>query len=153
MVVLVPYDGSPLSKTALRRATEFASYRDEDVVALTVVPVDAEYLRNQGMLGADERLDVDALCARLGQEVRDIAPDATVRCETPTTSGSMAATVINDITRTIRQVANQVGASIVFVGSENAGRVSTPITSVGSPISSDPRYDVHIVRHTTENGS
>jgi hypothetical protein len=34
----------------------------------------------------------------------------------------------------------------VFVGSENAGRVSTPISSVGSPVSEDPDYDVHIVR-------
>jgi hypothetical protein len=35
----------------------------------------------------------------------------------------------------------------VFIGSENAGRVSTPVCSVGAPVSEDPRYDVHIVRH------
>jgi hypothetical protein len=45
-------------------------------------------------------------------------------------------------------VAQDEGATVLFVGSENAGRVSTPVSSVGDPVSEDPRYDVHIVRHT-----
>jgi len=147
MVLLVPFDGSTLSKAALERATEFAEYRDEEVVALSVVPDDEEYLQNRGLLAKNEPLDVDELCAEFERGVREVAPEATFRCETPESSDSMTATVIDDITRTIRNVASEVGASIIFIGSENAGRVSTPVTSVGSPISKDPRYDVHIVRH------
>jgi len=57
------------------------------------------------------------------------------------------ASITVDVVRTIRDVAVEVDADIIFLGSENAGRVSTPITSVGRPLSDDPRYDVHIVRH------
>jgi len=148
MVLLVPFDGSELSKAALERATEFAEYRDEEVVALSVIPNDEEYLQNQGLLAKNKSLDVGSLRAEFERGVREVAPDVTFRCETPDSSDSMTATVIDDITRTIRQVASDVDASIIFIGSENAGRVSTPVTSVGSPISKDPRYDVHIVRHT-----
>lgn len=148
MVLLVPFDGSELSKAALERATEFAEYRNEEVVALSVVPDDEEYLENRGLIPKGESVDVTALCNEFERGVREVSPEATFRCETPESSDSMTATVIDDITRTIRQVAHEVDASIIFIGSENAGRVSTPVTSVGSPISEDPHYDVHIVRHT-----
>ena len=58
-----------------------------------------------------------------------------------------ALTAIDDITRTVRRVATELDVSIIFIGTENAGRISTPVTSVGSPLSKDPQYDVHIVRH------
>ncbi|MFB6178353.1 MAG: universal stress protein [Halorientalis sp.] len=147
MALLVPFDGSVLATAALERAAEFAQYRDEEVVALSVVPDDEEYLRNRGLLAEGADLDIDTLCTRFREQVDEVAPTAAFRCETPESSESMTATVIDDITRTIRQVAHDVDASIIFIGSENAGRVSTPVTSVGSPISEDPQYDVHIVRH------
>ncbi|MFB6164951.1 MAG: universal stress protein [Haloarculaceae archaeon] len=147
MTLLVPFDGSALSATALERAREFATYRDEDVLVLTVVPPDEEYARERGWIDADDAFDPEALCEAFAAAARELAPDATVRCEHPEPSDSLTATVIDDVTRTIRAVAHEAGASIVFIGSENAGRVSTPVTSVGSPISEDPRYDVHIVRH------
>ncbi|MFB6142053.1 MAG: universal stress protein [Halorientalis sp.] len=147
MTLLVPYDGSALSKTALRRAAEFADYRDEEVLALTVVPEDEEFARERGWVAAGEPVDIEAICDRLEAEVHDVAPDATVVCRRPETSESYAATLVDDVTRTIRETAADVDASIVFIGSENAGRVSTPVTSVGDPVSEDPRYDVHIVRH------
>jgi hypothetical protein len=75
-----------------------------------------------------------------------VAADATFRCE-ETAETDYRATITTDITRTIRQVAAELEASIIFIGSENAGRVSTPLTSVGNPISEDPHYDIHIVRH------
>jgi nucleotide-binding universal stress UspA family protein len=148
MMLLVPYDGSALSRTALERATEFAAYRDEEVLALTIVPEDEEFARERGWVDEGESVDFDALCDRLEREIRDIAPSATVVCRRPEPSDSFTATLIDDVTRTIREMADESDASIVFIGSENAGRVSTPVTSVGSPISEDPRYDVHIVRHT-----
>ena len=57
------------------------------------------------------------------------------------------ATVHDEIARTIRMVGHEVGAGVVLVGSDNAGRVSTPVTSAGSPVSKDHDYDVHIARH------
>ncbi|SDE75390.1 universal stress protein [Halorientalis regularis] len=147
MTLLVPFDGSALSRTALERASEFADYRDEEVVALTIIPDDEEFARERGWIDEDGTYDQAAVCEEFERTVQEVAPNATYRCEHPETSDSMTATVIDDITRTIRHVADDVDASIVFIGSENAGRVSTPVTSVGSPVSEDPRYDVHIVRH------
>jgi hypothetical protein len=56
------------------------------------------------------------------------------------------ATTIDNVTHTVREVAAELDVTIIFIGSENAGRVSTPVTSVGDPISTDAKYDVHIVR-------
>ncbi len=148
MTLLVPFDGSALSRTALERASEFADYRDEAVTVLTIVPDDEEFARERGWIEADGTYDQTAVCDEFERKVQEIAPNATYRCERPEASDSMTATVTDDITRMVREVANDVDASIVFIGSENAGRVSTPVTSVGSPVSEDPRYDVHIVRHT-----
>jgi len=147
MTLLVPYDGSELSAAALERAREFAEYRGEEVVALTVVPMEESFAIERGWIEAGEAYEPETVCADFEVEVGELAPDVTFRCEHPTESDSFSATVIDDITRTIRQVAHDLDASIVFIGSENAGRVSTPVTSVGSPISKDPEYDVHIVRH------
>lgn len=147
MTLLAPYDGSELSKAAIRRATEFADYRGEEVVVLTVVPEDEGFALERGWIREGERYDPADVEDRFREEVAAVAPEATFRVERPESSASLAATTINDITRTIREVARQLDASIVFVGSDNAGRVSTPVTSVGSPISEDPEYDVHIVRH------
>lgn len=146
MVLLVPFDGSDLSLAALDRAREFGEFSDEEVVALVVVPPDPEFAQARGWLTPDETFDVDRICTRLRHEIEDVAPEATFRCE-ETAETDYRATITTDITRTIRQVAGEVEASIVFIGSENAGRVSTPLTSVGNPISEDPQYDVHIVRH------
>jgi len=144
---LVPFDGSPLAEAALSRAAEFASVMDEDVVVLSVVPVGEEdFAVERGWIDGAESYDPDAVVEGLRSRVADIAPDATFRCERPEDVSSVAS-VTTDVVRTIRTVAGDVGATIVFIGSENAGRVSTPVTSVGAPVSEDPRYDVHIVRH------
>ncbi|MDS0222033.1 universal stress protein [Haloarcula sp. S1AR25-5A] len=146
MVLLVPFDGSPLSKAALERATEFADYRDEEIIALSIIPDDEEYARERGWIDADTALDIEAIADRMREQAEAVAPSVSFRYEIPEDVSSMASTA-TDITRTIREVAHEEGASIVFIGSENAGRVSTPVCSVGSPVSEDPRYDVHIVRH------
>ncbi|EMA00951.1 Universal stress protein family protein [Haloarcula vallismortis] len=146
MVLLVPFDGSVLSKAALTRAMEFADYREEDVTALSVIPDDAAYARERGWIDADETFAVETIADRMREQAESVAPMASFRYEVPEDVSSMASTT-TDITRTIREVAHDEGASIVFIGSENAGRVSTPVCSVGSPVSEDPQYDVHIVRH------
>ena len=147
MTYLVPFDGSALSRAALRRATEFAQLTDAEVVALAVVPVDErDFAVERGWVDADEEFDCQRVVDSLRSQVADICPNATFRAERPEDVSSVAS-VTTDVVRTIRTVAQEVGATIVFIGSENAGRVSTPVSSVGAPVSEDPRYDVHIVRH------
>lgn len=150
MTLLVPFDGSDLSTAALDRAREFGEFTGEEVVALAVIPPDVEFARDRGWLAPDETFDAKLICTRLRHQQEDVAPDATFRCE-ETADTDYRATITTDITRTIRQVAADIEASIIFIGSENAGRVSTPLTSVGNPISEDPRYDIHIVRHADSN--
>lgn len=150
MVYLVPFDDSPLSRTALRRAGEFARAMDEEVVALVVVPPSTEYAREKGWIDPDEPFDSDRIARGLRASVRDHAPDATVRIET-TEETDYRASVTTDVVRKLRQVAGELEASVLFVGSANAGSVTTPVTSVGSPVSDDPQYDVHVIRHADED--
>jgi nucleotide-binding universal stress UspA family protein len=146
MVLLVPFDGSALSRAALERAAEFAEYTDELVLALAVVPDDPEYGVHRGWVADEAAFDVDAVARELREDAAATAPAADFRFEVPEAASSVSS-LTTDVVRTIREVAAEVDASIVFVGSENAGRVSTPVCSVGAPVSEDPRYDVHIVRH------
>lgn len=150
MVYLVPFDDSPLSRTALRRADEFASAMDEDVVALVVVPPSTEYAREKGWLDPDEHFDVDRIARGLRTRVREFAPEARVEVET-TEETDYRASVTTDVVRRIREMAAQLDATVLFVGTANAGSVATPVTSVGSPVSDDPQYDVHVVRHADED--
>ncbi|WP_101294198.1 universal stress protein [Halegenticoccus soli] len=146
MTLLVPFDGSDLSEAALKRATEFGELVDEEVVALTVVPDDAEYALERGWIAENEPFGVERVGESMRERVSALAPEATFRTEVPR-GDDPTATRTMDIARTVREVADEVDASVVFVGSQNAGKVSAPLTSVGNPVSEDPRYDVHIVRH------
>lgn len=146
MVLLVPYDGSDLSTAALRRAAEFSEYTGEPVLALSIVPQEPDYAIERGWIDADDSYDPESIAEEMREKVEAVVPDAEFRTEIPEDVSSMAS-VTTDVVRTIRQVAHEVDASIVFIGSENAGRVSTPVSSVGAPVSEDPDYDVHIVRH------
>ncbi|WP_436923718.1 universal stress protein [Halosimplex amylolyticum] len=150
MTYLVPFDGSVLAEAALERATEFAALTDEEVVALAVVPLEErDFAVERGWIDEGERYDPDEVAAALEVQVKRVAPDATFRCERPEDVSSVAS-ITTDVVRTVRSVAQDVDAAIVFIGSENAGRVSTPVSSVGAPVSEDPRYDVHIVRHVDD---
>ncbi|ATW86908.1 nucleotide-binding universal stress UspA family protein [Halohasta litchfieldiae] len=148
MTILVPFDGSELARTALKRAETFADSRDEELVVLTVVPDDKSFAVERGWIESGATYDIDRVCQQFERTVTSIVEDATFRCEIPTDSDVLTATATDDITRTIRQVAGELDVSVIFIGTENAGRISTPVTSVGSPLSKDPQYDVHIVRHT-----
>jgi nucleotide-binding universal stress UspA family protein len=145
MTILAPYDGSDLSRTAVNRAAEFADYRDEGALVLTVIPDDSTFALQRGWIDEGEQYDPTAVEARFRTEIESIAPEATFQTERPD-SPAPAAAARDNVARTIRRVAAEVDASILFIGSDNAGRVSTPADSVGSPISTDAEYDVHIVR-------
>ena len=146
MTLLVPFDASALSEAALERATELADFTGENVVVLTVIPEDPEYALSRDWIGAEDPFDPEAIADRFQERVADIAPEAEFRYEIPEDVSSMAS-ITTDVIRTIRAVAHELDVSVIFIGSENAGRVSTPVSSVGAPVSEDPGYDVHIVRH------
>jgi len=146
MTLLVPFDGAELSEAALERATEFAEFSDETVVALTVIPDDPEYALSRNWLSPEDPFDPDEIADRFRERVAEVASEAEFRYERPDDVSSMAS-LTTDVARTIRTVAHEVDASVVFIGSENAGRVSSPVSSVGAPVSEDPGYDVYIIRH------
>jgi nucleotide-binding universal stress UspA family protein len=145
-MLLVPFDGSALAETALDRAREVGAALDEGVLALVVVPDDASFARERGWIDSAESFDPERVGDELADDIEHIAPESEVRVETTEETSSLASTE-TDISRTIRQVAHEVAASVVFVGSENAGRVTAPADSVGTPVAEDPDYDVYIVRH------
>lgn len=145
MTLLVPFDGSPLAEAALSRAVRFSESLDEPLVAVSVIPQqNATYAREQGWLEADEPFEMDAVVAHLREQVAELAPEATFRHERVSRSARSGT-----IAKMLRRVARQVEATIVFVGSANAGRLVRSLTSVGSNVASDSTYDVLIVRHTT----
>jgi len=146
MTLLVPYDGSALSKTALSRAQTFAEYTDDDLLALVVIPDEPGYAHRHGWLEPEDAFDVGVVERKLTQDVRDVAPDADVRAEFVENTEPTADTT-TVVVRTIKEVAGDVGARVVFVGSQNAGKVTRPLASVGGTVADDARYDVHIVRH------
>jgi hypothetical protein len=113
-----------------------------------VVPTEEAYVREQGLIDEGESCDPELFGLERRDKAERIAPDATFRIERASDPEDepFASTTMN-IVRVIRQVAGELDAEIVFVGSENAARVSQPLTSVGAPVSNDPRYDVHVVRH------
>ena len=145
-MLLVPFDDSELARTALVRAREFGEATNEDVLTLNVVPPDEVFARSRGWITSDEAFDPERVGNELETAVNEIAPNVPVRIETTEEMSSLASTEM-DISRTIRQVAHKTDASVVFIGSENAGRVTSSVTSVGTPVSKDPGYDVYIVRH------
>ncbi|MFP4217853.1 MAG: hypothetical protein ACLFR6_03305 [Salinarchaeum sp.] len=53
MSLLVPYDDSALSQTALMRARQFGAAIDEEVIALVVVPDNVQYVRDRDWLDED----------------------------------------------------------------------------------------------------
>lgn len=140
MTLLVPFDGSDLSKAALVRAAQFDGLLEEGVIAVTVIPKgNATYARERGWLGETEAFDAERIADTLRSMVADVAPNAGFRHEFVdryAPSGRMA--------RVLRRFARDNDTSIVFIGSENAGRIVTGFT-VGSVVSAGRRYDTMIV--------
>ncbi len=50
------------------------------------------------------------------------------------------------IAERIERLVRDHDPSVVFLGSENVGRVVTPLTSVGVHVAGDRSYDVYVVR-------
>jgi len=140
MTLVVPYDGSELSKTALIRAAQFNAVFDQNVIAVTVVPRNnSSYARTKGWIKPTEPFDRQAIVDSLRESVAEITPEVTFE---PLSVGrnAPAGTIANKI----RQFAREKEASIVFIGSENAGRMVGSL-SVGSSVSAEQSYDTMII--------
>lgn len=145
MTFVVPFDGSELAETALVRAVEFGRVLNERILAVSVVPDgNASYARERDWIAPDAPFDLDEAVATLHEAVAAHAPNAEFRYVVVgrrATSGTIASR--------IRSIAKDVDASMVFVGSENAGRVVSSLSSVGDTVAADESYDVVIVRNRT----
>lgn len=142
MTFLVPFDGTPLAESALVRAMEFAAALEEDVTVASVVPAGNErFARERVGLGPADDRSPEAVAAALHDRVAELAPAAefvydVVDRYAPT------GTVANRL----RRRARRVDASMVFVGSDDAGRVVSALSSVGRSMMAGEGYDVTIVR-------
>lgn len=142
MTLIVPFDGSELAEAALVRAAEFGEVFDEDVLAVSVIPKgDADYARERGWIEEGEEFDLKAVVSTLHKQVAELCPSADFRhtvVDRYAPAGSIA--------KRVRKTARKEDASMVFIGSENAGHFVTTVSSVGQTIAADEAYDVVIVR-------
>lgn len=140
MTLVVPFDGSELSEVALVRAAQFESVLNEAVLAVTVIPErNAEYAGSRGWIGPDDPFDAERIAGHLRATVAEIHPDAEfhhVVVDRRAPRGTVA--------KAVRRFARDHGASIVFLGSENAGRIVSGFT-VGRSVAADDAYDTMIV--------
>jgi len=142
MTLVVPFDGSALAEAALVRATEFGNVFEQDVLAVSVVPEgDATYAREHGWLGPSANFDLESVVSTLHEQVTDLCPSSDFRHKTVDRYAPAGT-----IAKRLRTTAHEEDASMVFIGSENAGHLVTAVSSVGGNVAADESYDVVIVR-------
>lgn len=141
MTFLVPFDGSDESRVGIRRAVELAP-ESVRVVAFSVVPRgNVEWARESGLLGETEAYGNERVVSRLQARAHGVDDDVVFQ---HTTVDRYAPT--GTISHEIRAFARDVDATMVFVGSEQAGGIVSSLQSVGSSVASDDAYDVVLVR-------
>jgi nucleotide-binding universal stress UspA family protein len=143
MTVLVAFDGTALSAAAMRRAKAFVRGTDAGIVAVTVIPTSEKYAQEKGWIDDGKPFSTEAVVDHLTDQVEAIAPEAAFRYEL-VDQFAPAGTIANRI----RRVAADVDAAVVFVGSEDAGGLVAPISSVGGTVSAAREYDVYVARRT-----
>jgi nucleotide-binding universal stress UspA family protein len=153
---MVPFDGSRLSEAALLKARIHAIalndapadirneiFREEplDVVAVSIVPENKYYAQEMGWIEDGEDFSAREVIEDLHQQVEEIAPNAGFQFERVDRSASAGT-----ISLRLRSFAEDLDAQSVFLGSENAGRIVTPLSSVARGVSTETAYDICIVR-------
>lgn len=130
--IVVPFDGSALSRAAIRRAGQFQSVLDERLVAVTVLKRNVETARENGWLDAEEEFDADRVVAAVHEAVMEITPEADFRRG-----------------RAPRQEHGARGGyEHRFRRQRERRPLVTSVSSVGSSVAADDAYDVFIVRYT-----
>lgn len=140
MVFLVPYDGSAVSEAALTRAVEHGQAMDQQVVAVSLVPTGSAYAERRKWIEPDEEFALDAARNELKRKIEETTDETERNYE-----GSSATAPNDGVAERIRQVAADVGASVLYVGTRQNGSAEGVETPFGS-IAQDGEYDVHIVR-------
>lgn len=144
MSLVVPFDGSMLSKSALVRAAQFDQVLDEGILVVSVIPEgNVEYARARGWIGEEDPFDADAIVSHLQNEVAEITPAATFQ-ELFVDRFAPVGTIATRI----RRFARTHDVSIAFIGSENAGRVVRAMT-VGQLVATEQAYDTMIISNET----
>lgn len=142
MSIVVPFDGTPLSRAALARADTLRDVFGEEVFAITIVPNrNVRYARERGWLADDEPFDPETIVTHLSQQVTEISPGTEFEYEVVDRYAPAGA-----IASRIRTYARSVDANLVVLGSDNAGRIVTNVSSVSGAVAADKSYDVLIVR-------
>lgn len=140
MVFLVPYDGSQVANAALDRAVEHGKALDEQVVAVSFVPTGSEYALRRTWIEPGEDFAVDMARKEISRKIEETTDSAE-----RTFSENSAVQLHNGVTEEIRRVANDVEASVLFVGTDDEDEEDDLHTPFGS-ISPNGEYDVHLVR-------
>jgi nucleotide-binding universal stress UspA family protein len=139
MVFLVPFDGSAVSEAALSRAVEHGNALGESVVAVSLIPTGSEYAERRKWIQPDEEFAVETASAELRRKIDETTDDAERNFE-----GPGAQSPGDGLTARVRQIARDVGASVLFVGASDGSGVE-----LGTPfggVAAEADYDIHIVR-------
>lgn len=143
MAIVVPFDGSTHARLALARAADLADAFQADLLAVTVVHRGVDDPVELGWLEDGESYDPGRIEERLAVAVEGVAPEAThhaIRADSRLPRGAVA--------KHLRRFARDHDADLVFIGSENAGRIVSPVSSVGGGVATEMTYDVYLVRRT-----
>lgn len=136
MVFLVPFDGSPQSEAALDRAVAYGEAMDTDVIAVSLVPTGSDYAQRRRRIDPTEDFAADSAANDLRRKIEEATDDAELRYE------DFSANPSSELSETIRQVARDVDASVVFLGSSDTDDVVVPMTDSAA----SDTFDVHVVR-------
>ena len=138
MVFLVPFDGSPLADAALDRAVTYAEALGTDVVAVSLIPTWSDYAQRRRRVDPTEDFAAETAASDLRRKIEEATDDAELHYE------DVSAYSASELSETIQQVARDVDASVVFLGSADTDDIVVPIAELDD----DDAYDVHIVRQS-----
>jgi nucleotide-binding universal stress UspA family protein len=140
MVFLVPYDGSAVSERALDCAIEHGKAMNTKVVAVSFVPTGAEYAERRKWIEPSEDFAADSARSELKRKIAEATDDAE-----RSFAGPDASTLGNGVSKHVRRVAQDIDASVLFVGADPAAESDDLSTPFGD-IATKAGYDVHLVR-------
>lgn len=143
MTFAVPFDGSDLASAALVRAGEYARVLDESVVVMSAVSTHYHYAKEKGWVERRGEFDIETVARHLWEQARDLVDDIDFEYELVGPRPPAGA-----IAKAIRNMIRREEPSVVFVGSDNAGRIAAPVSSVGDSVAAADAYDVYLVRST-----
>jgi nucleotide-binding universal stress UspA family protein len=145
MTILVPFDGSPIARAALRRATELAEAFDRQILVYAVVPDRRRYAERKGWIESGDDVDPEAIAERLRGKALSVAPEASF--EAVVVGGEPSG---GYIAKKIRDYARENDVLVLVLGSETVGRVVTPLTSVSRSVAAEQAYELYLVRSPTQ---